>query len=143
MPLSRKTNQEKVDQVAAAGARIITGCPAGIRSRVVMAEADIRSISSLADEQGAILRERILRLPPDIPARKTVTRKIRKRLKTGRPGEGKQGLPGRHSWRRQRGRSPRCRRPPPPVENSASTFTPKQEIRLFCKVGILAVFWSF
>ena len=81
MSLSRKTNKEKVDQVAAAGARIITGCPAGTRSRVVMAEADIRSISSLADEQGAILRERVLRLPHDVPARQTVTRKIKKRLK--------------------------------------------------------------
>ena len=80
MSLSRKTNREKMDQVAAAGARIITGCPAGTRTRVVMAEANIRSISSLAEEQGAILRERVIRLPDSVPARQTVTRKMRKRL---------------------------------------------------------------
>ena len=89
MPLSHKTNREKVDQVAAAGARVITGCPAGTRTRVAMAEANIRSISSLADEQGAILRERVLRLPGSVPARKTVTRKVKKRLKN------------RQSWREE------------------------------------------
>ena len=83
MPLSRKSNREKVDQVATAGARTTTGCPAGTGNRVVMAEANIRSISSLADEQGAVLREKILRLPPDVPAKQTVTREIKKRLTNG------------------------------------------------------------
>ena len=45
-----------------------------------MAEANICSISSLAEEQGAILRERVLRLPHSVPARETVTRVIKKRL---------------------------------------------------------------
>ena len=74
------STQEKIDQVAAAGARIITGCPAGTRNRVVMAEANIRSITSLAEQQGAVLRERILRLPEDVPARQTLSREVRKRL---------------------------------------------------------------
>ena len=80
MSCSRPSTQEKVDQVAAAGARIVTGCPAGTRNRVAMAEANIRSISSLAEQQGAVLRERILRLPDDVPARQTVAKTVKKRL---------------------------------------------------------------
>ena len=80
MTSSKPSTQEKIDQVAAAGARIITGCPAGTRNRVVMAEANIRSIPSLAEQQGAVLRERILRLPEEVPARQTLSREVKKRL---------------------------------------------------------------
>ena len=78
---SRQSTRENVDKVAAAGARIITGCPAGIRSRTVLAEADIRTVSSLAEENGATLREKVLRLPSEVPARQTATRKVKRRLK--------------------------------------------------------------
>ena len=47
---------------------------------LAMAEVNIRSFSSLAGKQGAILRERVLRLPHNVPARQTVTRKTKKQL---------------------------------------------------------------
>ena len=78
---SRQSTRENVDKVAVAGARIITGCPTGTRSRTVLAEADIRTVSSLAEENGATLREKVLRLPSKVSARQTATRKVKRRLK--------------------------------------------------------------
>ena len=89
MQFCSQSTREKMDVVATTGARVITGCPAGTRGRATLAEANIRSISSLAEQQGAVLRERILRLPEDVPARATTVKPVQRRL------------PNRRSWREQ------------------------------------------
>ena len=87
MNFARPTNREELDKTAAAAARVITGCPVDTRKAVLMAEAELRPITLLAEEQAAVLREKILRLPEDTPAQSTANREIPGRLK------------GRDTWR--------------------------------------------
>ena len=84
-----QSNREMLDRSAKAAARIITGCPVDTRQAVLMAEANIRPITSIAEEQGAILFERIQRLPTNIPAVTTAQR------------HGEPRLQHRDAWRPQ------------------------------------------
>ena len=63
-------------------ARIITGCIRPTRSRALLAIADLPPLKNIAKQRAAALRERVLRLPEDTPARKTALRKVTPRLKS-------------------------------------------------------------
>ena len=81
IPFASNTNREKVERSARAAARVITACPVDTRCEALMTEANLRSITSLGEEQAAILRERTLRLNMNIPAHQTAQKTVKKRLK--------------------------------------------------------------
>ena len=81
MQFASATNRDIMNRTARAAARVITGCPADTRTETLMSEAQIRDVSSMADEIGAIQREKLLRLDGKIPANKTAKTQTKRRLK--------------------------------------------------------------
>ena len=74
------SNKKIVETTAKSMARIITGCTADTNSTTLMHEAEIRSITSKAEEQAAILYEKISRHPTNIPAKETASKNPQRRL---------------------------------------------------------------
>ena len=63
-------------------ARVITGCLGLTNEKALLACADLPPLRHVAQERASVLRERLLRIPDDVPAHKTAKAWVQPRLKS-------------------------------------------------------------
>ena len=63
-------------------ARVITGCLGLTNEKALLACADLPLLRHVAQERASVLRERLLRIPDDVPAHKTAKAWVQPRLKS-------------------------------------------------------------
>jgi ribonuclease HI len=94
MTMASDSNRNKVAAEHNKAARIITGCVTTTPIPVLLQEADLIPLDILAERQAAIHREKLLRLPPYVPARTIANHHVKLKL----TARGKQGEKKR-TWR--------------------------------------------
>ena len=84
-----KSNLEKLEVQQRDAARIITGCCKDTKVEHLLCEAGLMPFSILSDQQTAMMYERNIRLPDNVPAKITAKAEVVKRRlkKTGADGE--------------------------------------------------------